>query len=73
MGIADYFRKIKSASPAQIREFLATHAPDEYNLVDVRTTREYERGHLPGAQLIPLGELRERAAELDRGKRTYTY
>jgi rhodanese-related sulfurtransferase len=73
VGVADYFRKVASATPAELREFLATHGPEEYSLVDVRSPREYERGHLPGARLIPLDELRERAKELDRAKRTYTY
>lgn len=73
MGIAEYFRKVDSASPDEIREFLGAHAPDEYNLVDVRSPREYERGHLPGARLIPLGELPRRLSELDRTKRTFAY
>ena len=73
MGIAAYFRKVDSASPAEIGEFLRTHAPDEYNLVDVRSPREYERGHLPGAQLIPLGELQQRLPELDQERQTFTY
>lgn len=73
MGIANYFTTVDTASPAEIRAFLATHAPGEYALVDVRSRREYERGHLPGAKLIPLGELPERASELDRTRRTFTY
>jgi rhodanese-related sulfurtransferase len=73
VGLVDYFRKVGTASPAEIREFLRTHRPDEYNLVDVRTPREFERGHLPGARLIPLGELPQRLAELDRTRRTFTY
>lgn len=73
MSIADYFRSVGSASPAQIREFVRTHTPDEYTLVDVRTPREYERGHLPGARLIPLGELSQRLGELDRERQTFVY
>ena len=73
MGIAQYFRKVETATPEEIREFLRTHGPDEYSLVDVRTPREYERGHLPGARLIPLGELQARLGELDRGRRTFVY
>jgi len=73
MSIASYFMKVGSASPGEIREFLRTHAPDQYNLVDVRTPREYERGHIPGARLIPLGELLQRLAELDQKLQTFTY
>lgn len=73
MGIADYFRKVGSTSAGELREYLGTHPPGEYDLVDVRSPREYERGHLPGARLIPLGELPQRLAELDPAKRTFTY
>lgn len=72
MGIASYFRKVNSASPGEIREFLRTHAPDQYSLVDVRTPGEYARGHLPGARLIPLSELPQRLTELDPERQTFT-
>jgi rhodanese-related sulfurtransferase len=73
MQIAQFFRRVDTISPAALREFLRTHAPDDYQLIDVRTPREYERGHLPGARLIPLGELQQRLGELDRTRRTFTY
>jgi rhodanese-related sulfurtransferase len=73
MQIAQFFRRVDTVSPAALREFLRTHAPDNYQLIDVRTPREYERGHLPGARLIPLGELQQRLGELDRTRRTFTY
>lgn len=34
--------------------------------LDVRQPKEYERGHLPGAKLIPLGDLEKRLDEIDR-------
>lgn len=34
-------------------------------LLDVREPEEFEESHLPGCKLIPLGELDERASELD--------
>lgn len=37
------------------------------SIVDVREGWEYERGHLPGAINVPLGELPERMGELGRG------
>jgi rhodanese-related sulfurtransferase len=73
MQIAQFFRRVDTVSPTALREFLRTHAPDDYQLIDVRTPREYERGHLPGARLIPLGELQQRLGELDRTRRTFTY
>lgn len=34
-------------------------------LLDVRQVNEYRRGHLPGAKLLPVGELDQRLSELD--------
>jgi len=73
MGIIDYFRPIDTMSAAEVRTFLQDKGPGEYNLVDVRQPMEYVQGHLPGARLIPLGELRERVGELDRSMPTITY
>src|SRR5699024_10727619 len=38
-------------------------------VVDVRTPGEFERGAIPGAVNIPVGELRERAGEVPAGAR----
>lgn len=35
-------------------------------LLDVREPDEYQNGHIPGATLIPLGELQRRIHELPR-------
>ena len=59
MSIFDYFKPVSTWA--------------EYNLVDVRTAKEYEGGHLPGARLIPVGELADRLAELDPQKPTIAY
>jgi len=39
-------------------------------ILDVRTEKEYERGHIKGSINISLGTIRERYTELDR-KKTY--
>jgi len=39
---------------------------DGAQLVDVRADHEWEAGHIAGARHIPLDELAERAAEIDR-------
>ncbi len=41
---------------------------DELILVDVRTPREYEVGHINGAINIPVAELRTHYRELDKNK-----
>jgi rhodanese-related sulfurtransferase len=45
--------------------FAAAHA-DGALVVDVREAAEYLSGHVPGAQLIPMGQLSSRLAELPR-------
>lgn len=40
-------------------------------LLDVRTEREYERGHIDGFVNIPVDELRERVEEVEKGKPVY--
>ncbi|MGE5599503.1 MAG: FAD-dependent oxidoreductase [Bacteroidota bacterium] len=48
-------------------------AGERLQLVDVRTAREYQSGHLPGARHIPLDDLRERLGELDPALPTVVY
>jgi len=73
MGISDYFKPVSSWSAEEVRTFLNEKEPEKYNLVDVRQPKEYEQGHLPGAQLIPLGDLANRVKELDPTKPTIAY
>ncbi|MBM9833114.1 rhodanese-like domain-containing protein, partial [Enterococcus faecalis] len=35
-------------------------------LIDVREADEYQAGHVPGAQSLPLSELAERYTEIDK-------
>ncbi|GAA0404789.1 FAD-dependent oxidoreductase [Paenibacillus motobuensis] len=51
---------------------LETLQPEQV-LLDVRTAAEYEQGHIDGAVLIPVDELRERMNELDKDKEIYAY
>lgn len=40
----------------------------DYLLLDVRETDEFESGRIPGAVNIPLGELQDRAGEVQSGQ-----
>ena len=73
MSILDYFKPVSTWSPEKVRQFLKEKNPEEYNLIDVRTPKEYEGGHLPGARLIPVGEIANRLPEIDPGKPTIVY
>jgi len=73
MAITDFFKPVSSMTAEEVRRFLHDHDPEDYNLIDVRQPKEYERGHIPGASLIPLGNLQERVQDLDRTKPTVVY
>ena len=60
-------------SPEEVKKFMAEHDPDEYQLVDVRQPKEYEKEHIPGSMLIPVRELIDRKDELDHTKPTFVY
>ncbi len=47
---------IKTLSPEQAQELIAS---GECDVVDVREPREWSRGHLPGARLVPFDRLRQ--------------
>ena len=73
MGILDYFKPAKTVTVDEVRKFIEDLDPAGYNLVDVRQPGEYERRHLPGSRLIPVGEISERYSELDPMKPTIAY
>lgn len=73
MSILNYFRPVSTWPAEKVSLFLNEKNLEDYNLVDVRTPKEYEQGHLPGAQLIPVGELADRLSELDPKKTTIVY
>lgn len=60
-------------SASEVKKFIEEHKPEEYQLLDVRQPKEYERGHLPGAMLIPVKELMGRLDEIDLQKPTFVY
>ena len=37
-------------------------------VIDVRQPEEFRQGHIAGAKLIPLGEIRKRMGELPKGR-----
>ncbi|GAU08346.1 rhodanese-like domain-containing protein [Desulfoplanes formicivorans] len=60
--------EIKDVFPEEWEGFVGSHREDEYEIVDVRQPDEYASGHIPGARLVPLGELEQHldVFELDR-------
>lgn len=73
MILGGFFQKVKSISPERVREIIKKKGAHEYCLLDVRQPGEYEQGHLPGAKLIPLGELQSRLGDVPGDKMTIVY
>lgn len=73
MQIAEHFRAVDTIDASQVRRILKDNLLDKYNLLDVREPHEYAEGHIPGAVLIPLGQLSARTQEINRDKPTVAY
>jgi len=71
--IACAIDEIGSLTSGEVKSILDEDKKGEFLLLDVRQSEEYEAGHIPGAILIPLGELEARQGELDRSKKIITY
>ncbi|NOQ47418.1 MAG: sulfurtransferase [Desulfobulbaceae bacterium] len=68
-----FFTLVKSMDGNQTKAYMEEHLGDAYTLLDVRQPKEYQAGHIPGAVLIPVGELDKRIGELDPSKPTIVY
>jgi rhodanese-related sulfurtransferase len=73
MAISDYFKPVVTMTADEVRKFLKGKKADEYNLIDVRLPVEYEVDHIPGARLIPVGDIDRHVHELDPEKPTIAY
>ncbi|MGC5584799.1 thioredoxin [Ornithinimicrobium sp. W1665] len=60
-------------SPVEIsaEDFARRHAERDVTLVDVREPAEYRAGHLPGAELVPMRSVADKADELPRDEPVY--
>jgi rubrerythrin/rhodanese-related sulfurtransferase len=56
--------EFETLTGAELNIFVDTHHEKNYLLIDVRQPSEYERGHIPGAKLMPLAEVESRLFSL---------
>ncbi|MBI5674389.1 MAG: hypothetical protein HZC48_01005 [Nitrospirae bacterium] len=73
MKITDLFRKVETITPADAKKLIEGEKAGEVEILDVREPAEYERGHIPGARLIPLSILPSRIDEIETDKTIMTY
>lgn len=68
----DFFTRLFAG--VQVNDVSATEAQKKLSqkqkpfLLDVRQPEEFRSGHIPGAKLIPLGDLRNRMNELPKNQ-----
>ncbi len=60
------FQMIKGKSPDELNPVEATLKINREDavVIDVRTSDEYVKGHIPNARNVPLGDLEKRSGEL---------
>ena len=73
MKFSDLLSRVKTMDADEARQVLDENPEGSYTLLDVREPEEYEEGHIPGAQLIPLSELSDRLSEIDPQKPVLAY
>ena len=73
MNLFGLLQKVPGVTAAELKREIEGEQGAWLVLLDVREPAEYERGHLPGARHIPLGQLADRARELDPAARTVAY
>lgn len=68
-----FFTPVSSINWEEAHGLVDNHPTGDVTFLDVRQPMEYQGGHLPGAKLIPLGNLEGRLAELDQEKPIVVY
>ena len=68
-----FFTPVTNYNADQAKQFMDQAPANGFTLLDVRQPKEYEAEHIPGAKLIPLGELGDRIGEIDPQKPTLVY
>lgn len=68
-----YLESRKAFEPVDREALLRRVRQGEVTVLDVRPIEEYRAGHIPGARSFPLGELKQRLAELPREREVVAY
>lgn len=68
-----FFTPVKSINWEQAHQLVEDTSQEDVVYLDVRQTSEYNSGHMPGAKLLPLGDLDKKLSELDQKKHIVIY
>ncbi len=68
-----FFTPVSSITWEEASSLVAGNPGGDILLLDVRQPHEYAGGHLPGAKLLPLGEMERRLPELSGDKQIIIY
>ena len=64
---------VESVSADAAADFLTSEKEGSFTLLDVRQPSEYERGHIPGATLLPVAQVADAADRFDHEKPVVVY
>jgi hydroxyacylglutathione hydrolase len=64
---------VQTLAQAPVHELSKRLPSRDFQLLDVRTPREWDEGHLPGARYVFLGDLSRRLKDLNREKPVVVY
>ena len=68
-----FFTPVTSITWEEAHRLVDQTSDGDVVFLDVRQPKEYVRGHLPGAKLIPLGDLEKRSEELGKDQPIIIY
>jgi len=67
------FTPVAAMDTEEANKYMGEHQEGTYTLLDVRQPWEYEEDHIPGAKLVPLGDLKDGTQSLDPEKPILVY
>ena len=68
-----FFTPVSSITWEEAQQLVESTPGEDVVFLDVRQPKEYANGHLPGAKLIPLGDLDKRLDELGQDQPVVIY
>jgi ArsR family transcriptional regulator len=71
--VRDYFLARDALEPVRRAELKARMRKGLVTVLDVRPSHEFKQGHVPGAQNVPLGQLKRWLTRLDRRTEIIAY